>query len=251
MKQIKPEVVIHTAVYTGTTVQKANGDIAKAIDSNITGTVNLLRSCKDVGVEQFINTGSSVEYGLKTAPIRETDPLEPISDYAVTKVAATMLCRKATIVDKIPTVTLRLFSPYGRYERANRLMPSVIIPAINDKNPQIVSRDFVRDFIYIDDVLDAYEAAAGLEDLQGQIYNIGSGEQSTVGEVVDDVIAITGNKVTYELGQEQMSDYEIKVMQANINKMRRDLCTPKVRLKEGLAKTIDWFKKSYPQGYAD
>jgi nucleoside-diphosphate-sugar epimerase len=244
MKQIKPEIVIHTAVYSGTALEKANADIARTIDANITGTVNLLRSCKDLGVEQFINTGSSSEYGIKNTPIRESDSLEPINDYGITKVASTMFCRKAALVDKIPTVTLRLFSPYGRYEQANRLIPSVIMSALNGKNPQISSREFVRDFIYIDDVLDAYIAATTLEELNGQVYNIGSGEQHTVGDVVDTVIDLTGNKVKCDLGREQAWEFEPKMWQANINAMKRDLCTPKHKFKQGLSKTLDWFKNN-------
>ena len=96
--------------------------------------------------------------------------------------------RSYAATDNLPIITLRLFSPYGRYEQKSRLVPSVILAALQKINPQISSRQFVRDFIYIDDVLDAYEAAINLKNPSGKIFNIGSGQQHSVGEVVDSII---------------------------------------------------------------
>ena len=152
-------VIFHTAAYGGSADQKTT---EKIIETNIAGTVNLLRNCRDVGVSLIVNTGSSSEYGIKNSPMDESALLEPVTEYGVSKAAATLFCQSYAVAYKLPIVTLRLFSPYGRYEQKTRLVPSVILAALQRINPRISSRQFVRDFIYIDDVLDAYESALSL-----------------------------------------------------------------------------------------
>ena len=106
----------------------------------------------------LVNTGSSSEYGIKNSAMKESSLLEPVTEYGVSKAAATLFCQSYAVTENLPIVTLRLFSPYGRYEQKSRLVPSVILAALQKINPKISSRQFVRDFIFIDDVLDAYEA---------------------------------------------------------------------------------------------
>ena len=125
----------------------------RIIETNITGTVNLIRSCRDTGVSLLVNTGTSSEYGIKNSAMEESSLLEPVTEYGVSKAAATLFCQTFAVNDKLPIVTLRLFSPYGRYEQKSRLVPSVILAALQKISPKISSRQFVRDFIYIDDVL--------------------------------------------------------------------------------------------------
>ena len=91
VKAIKPNVIIHTAVYGGYPLQN---NTAKIIGANFTGTVNLINASINTGFELFINTGSSSEYGIKSKPMRETDLLKPINEYGVTKAAAALYCRK-------------------------------------------------------------------------------------------------------------------------------------------------------------
>jgi nucleoside-diphosphate-sugar epimerase len=239
-KKIHPDIVFHTAAYGGSADQKTT---EKIIETNITGTVNVVRSCRDMGVRLMVNTGSSSEYGIKNSAMVESALLEPVTEYGVSKAAATLFCQSYATAYSLPTVTLRLFSPYGPYEQKSRLIPSVILAALQKINPRISSRQFVRDFIYIDDVLDAYESAPSLRKPSGEIYNIGSGRQHSVGKVVDGIINILGNEVTCETGTPQAWKNEPAFWQADIQKAKSELhWEPEYSLERGLAATVDWFR---------
>jgi nucleoside-diphosphate-sugar epimerase len=240
LKKIHPDSVFHTAAYGGSAEQKTT---EKIIETNIAGTVNVVRSCRDIGVRMMVNTGSSSEYGIKNAAMHESDLLEPVTEYGVSKAAATLFCQSYAAAYNLPIVTLRLFSPYGRYEQKSRLVPSVILAALQKINPRISSREFVRDFIYIDDVLDAYESALSLGKPSGEIYNIGSGRQHSVGEVVDGIINILGNEVTCETGTPQAWKNEPAFWQADIQEAKSALhWEPEYSLEHGLAATVAWFR---------
>jgi len=240
LKEIQPDIIFHTAAYGGNAEQK---DTEKIIETNFIGTVNLLRSCRDIQVKLFVNTGTSSEYGIKDSAISESYLLEPVTEYGVSKAAATLFCQMYAITENLPIVTLRLFSPYGQYEQKSRLVPSLILAALQKINPKITSRQFVRDFIFIDDVLDAYEAVINLNNPSGKIFNIGSGQQHSVGEVVDIIIGLLGNEITYEVGIPQAWKIEPAFWQADIQRATSELgWGPKYSLEKGLAATIDWFK---------
>jgi nucleoside-diphosphate-sugar epimerase len=239
-RKIHPDIVFHTAAYGGSADQNTT---EKIIATNITGTVNVVRSCRDTGVRMVVNTGSSSEYGIKNAAMHESALLEPVTEYGVSKAAATLFCQSYAAAYNLPVVTLRLFSPYGRYEQKSRLVPSVILAALQKINPRISSRQFVRDFIYIDDVLDAYESALSLRKPSGEIYNIGSGRQHSVGDVVDGIINILGNEVTFETGNPPAWKNEPACWQADIQKAKSALhWEPEYSLERGLAATVDWFR---------
>jgi nucleoside-diphosphate-sugar epimerase len=240
LKEIRPDIIFHTATYGGSGEQK---NTEKIVETNIIGTVNLVRSCRDTNVNLFVNTGSSSEYGIKDTAMTESCLLEPVTEYGASKAAATLYCQTITYSEKLPIVTLRLFSPYGQYEQKSRLVPSLILSALLKINPKIASRQFVRDFIFIEDVLDAYEAVIDINNARGKIFNIGSGQQHSVGEVVDTIIQLLGNEVTYEIDFPQVWKSEPTFWQADIQRAKSELYwEPKYSLEKGLTATIDWFK---------
>jgi len=195
--EIHPDIVYHLATYGGNSRQD---NFKEIFASNFFGTVNLLNACKETGFDLFVNTGSSSEYGIKTDPMKETDLPEPRNNYGISKVASTLYCQSVALNENLPIVTLRLFSPYGDFEDRERLIPSVILSCLRGKNPEISSPEFVRDFIYIEDVIDLYEHLPDARVIPGNIFNAGSGKQHTVGEVVDSIIRITGNQVKPVVG---------------------------------------------------
>jgi len=240
LKEIRPDIIFHTATYGGNAGQK---NTEKIIKTNFIGTINLLRSCRDINPDLFVNTGSSSEYGIKDSAITESCLLEPVTEYGASKAAATLYCQTIACTEKLPVVTLRLFSPYGRYEQKSRLVPSLILAALQKINPRITSRQFVRDFIFIEDVLDAYEAVIDNKNASGKIFNIGSGQQHSVGEVVDMIVRLLGNEVSFEIGIPQAWKNEPAFWQADIQRAKSELeWEPKYSLEKGLSTTIDWFK---------
>jgi len=242
IKDIKPRIIFHTATYGGYSFQK---DVNKVIQTNVMGTVNLINACSKVGFDIFVNTGSSSEYGLKSSPMNEIDLLEPNSNYGVAKVSATLFCQAIARREGLPIVTLRLFSPYGYYEEATRLVPSIIISCLTGENPKVSSPEPVRDFVFIKDVVDAYIKVVETPDVKGQIFNIGYSKQHSVGEVVSKIIELAEERVSPEWGSIPKRTSEPIIWQADISKAKDILkWEPRYDLEEGLNKTVKWFKEN-------
>jgi nucleoside-diphosphate-sugar epimerase len=242
IRRIRPDIIYHTATYGGRPGQK---DAIKIVQTNLVGTINLIKACQKFGFDLFVNTGSSSEYGIKEGAMQEGDLLEPVNDYGVSKSAATQYCRAVARNEGLPIVTLRLFSPYGSYEESTRLIPSVILSCLRRMKPKISSPDFVRDFIYIQDVLDAYAKLSEIPNLGGEVFNIGSGKQCTVGDVANMIIKLSGCRMELETGMPQGWPSEPKKWEADISKANDILgWKPKYSLENGLAETIRWFEKN-------
>jgi nucleoside-diphosphate-sugar epimerase len=242
IRRIRPDIIYHTATYGGRPGQK---DAIKIVQTNLVGTINLIKACQKFGFDLFVNTGSSSEYGIKERAMQEGDLLEPVNDYGISKSAATQYCRAVARNKGLPIVTLRLFSPYGSYEESTRLIPSVILSCLRGEKPKISSPYFVRDFVYIQDVLDAYAKLSDVPDLGGEVFNIGSGKQCTVGDVANMIIELSGCCMELEMGMPQGWPNEPKKWEADISKANDILgWMPKYSMEKGLAETIRWFEKN-------
>ncbi len=238
-----PQIIIHTAIYGGHIYQK---DTDRILQTNFSGTVNLLDACSRIDYELFINTGSSSEYGIKSLPMKEDDLLEPVTDYAVSKSAATLYAQTLNRRENKPIVTLRLFSPFGYYDENTRLIPSVIFSCLKGEDPNVSAPQYVRDFVFIEDVLAAYmKVIENKHKIIGEIFNIGSGKEYSIGKVVDSIIAVSKSNVKANWGQNSNSRFEPTVWQADISKAKRLLGWESSNaLEQGLEKTIDWFKSN-------
>ncbi len=243
ISKLKPEIVFHTATYGGFPFQNNSN---KIFETNFIGTFNLVNACVKIGFDVFVNTGSSSEYGIKDNPMKESDLLEPINFYGVAKASATLFCQMIAKKENLPIATLRLFSPYGYYEDPSRLIPSVAASCLRGKNPEVSSPDPVRDFIFVEDVASAYrKVVENSEKISGEIFNIGFGRQHSVGEVVEEIVKLTGNKVKPLWGTVHNPRKEPKMWQADIDKARETLgWVPKWDLKAGLVKSLDWFRRN-------
>jgi len=243
--EIKPQIIFHFAIYGGYPFQK---DSMKIINTNFIGTVNLLDACVEVGFECFVNTGSSSEYGVKDKAMSESDILEPIDDYGVAKAASTLYCQSVAKRYSLPIFTLRLFSPYGYYEAPTRLIPYLITSCLRNKEISLSKPDAVRDFIFIEDVIDAYfrlvEKRRNL--LPGDIFNIGNGKQHNVKEVFEIISELTGYIKIPHWGKAEERESDVaRVWQADITRAKEALkWSPTFTLRDGLEKTIQWFKNN-------
>ena len=178
LKKTNPEIIIHLAgygVYSYQDMSKEN--IQRMISSNVDGTMNLLYAAQNTDCKLFINTGSCFEYGSKDIPFDEESMLEPVNMYGVTKASATLLSRVFSKTSTFSLVTVRPFTAYGPGEDERRFIATVIKQCLQGKNPTLTSQKIVRDYIYIEDVVDAYIAIVELgEKLSGEIINISTGK---------------------------------------------------------------------------
>ena len=150
LSMIQPDWIFHLAAYGAYSFQN---DTTNILNTNFISTHHLVEAALDVGFESFVNTGSSSEYGFKTKAHTENDVLEPNSYYAVSKAATTLYCSYTAKHKKVQMPTLRLYSVYGRYEDPRRLMPRLILKALESQYPPLVTPDTARDFIFIEDVI--------------------------------------------------------------------------------------------------
>ena len=240
VSQIRPEGVFHLATYGGFADQQ---DTAAIIAANFIGTVNLVRACEKVGYDFFINTGSSSEYGAKQEPMKETDVAAPLGDYGVTKLASTAFCQSEAALKELPIVTIRLFSPYGPWDDPKRFIPYLIKSLVMNEAPHLSTPHSVRDYIFIEDILQLYQRLAETPKLTGGIYNAGSGVQSSLGEVVDALRDILGSKLEPSWNAVGIKRPEPSVWVADNTKARNLGWSACIGLREGLRRTVEWQKE--------
>ena len=207
--------------------------------------MNIVDAGIAAGVPFIINTGTCSEYGKKDTPMKEVDDTHPETDYAISKSLATHYCAfRGNIENKV--ITLRLFTPYGFYERESRLIPYLLRSAINKTKVSLSSPSNVRDFIFIEDVANAYRLAILNKNKMstGTILNIGSGKQYKLADVVRRVGRLVGRELDVVWTNEKRRAGDgIKMHQADIKKACKIIgWRPSISLDEGLTKTYVWMQ---------
>jgi UDP-glucose 4-epimerase len=210
---------------------------------NVGGTVSLMEAMRDVGVGRVVFISSGTIYGnQKTQPVKESQRLNPHSPYAVSKIAAEYYIRTIGALWGIETVCLRVFNAYGPHQRLPLTNAPVIPYCIRQAldNGTIVihgSGDQSRDYVYVDDVVNAMVSAAVIPDINRLIINVGSGTETSVNELIRMVIEST--EMQPEIVYNKTHDEGPSRMRADISTAKKKLgYTPRVSLEEGLEKTI-------------
>jgi len=241
VREIRPEWIFHLAAHgsypTETSVQEI-------VETNLIGTINLVEACLEHGFECFVNTGSSSEYGLKDSAPGETDLINPNSPYAVTKAAATIYCGFAARDHGARIRTLRLYSVYGPWEEPTRLIPTLIVSGLHNRLPPLVDPKVARDFVYVDDICDAYlAAAADTTAAPDAIFNVGTGIQSSLEQVVSVARRLLAIDAEPQWGTMPNRAWDTTTWVADSKKIQHELgWEPPHALEAGLAATIDWFR---------
>ena len=183
LSQVRADWVFHAAAYGAYPFQT---DLRRMIATNLVGTVNLVEAALAVGFESFVHSGTSSEYGVKDHGPSADELPEPNSHYAVTKTSATLYCRHAAQTHDAAIRVLRLYSVYGPWEEPTRLMPRLVVEGLRGRWPPMANPATARDYVYTEDVVDAYLAAATATGQEvGAVYNIGTGVQTSLREVTD------------------------------------------------------------------
>ncbi|MCB0113524.1 MAG: NAD-dependent epimerase/dehydratase family protein [Caldilineaceae bacterium] len=208
-------------------------------DVNVGGTVALLEACRDVGVGRVVLASSATVYGRQTEqPVTEETPVKPAVPYAVSKVAAEHYLFAMGQLVGFETVSLRIFNAYG----PGQALPPTHAPVIPyvmrqvDQNASVVINgdgSQSRDFVYIDDVVEALAAAATAPNIDGQTINVGSGQETTINQLAQIIGEVVGKKPNLLHNQENSGGVDRLV--ADLHKAA-DLLNfqPKVSLKKGL-----------------
>jgi nucleoside-diphosphate-sugar epimerase len=242
---VKPDVVFHCAAYGASSFQR---DMQRIAATNVVGTTNILHAAAAAGCARLVNSGTSSEYGDCDHAPSEAEAPRPNSPYAATKAAATWLCSMSRESLELDVVTLRLYSAYGPFEDPRRLMPTLCARALRGELPPLADPWIVRDFVYIDDVIDAYLAAAEAS-LPHRVYNVGTGVETSLEQLVElarDTFAIG---VEPDWGGYPNRDWDVRCWRADATLIREDLgWVPRHSLREGLRMFSEWIAE-YPDVY--
>lgn len=237
--RVRPEWIFHLAASGAYSWQQ---DLDRMVATNVTGTTNLVRACLAVGFEAFVNTGSSSEYGYKDHAPTEREWVEPNSHYAVTKAAATMFCRLTAQQKDAHIPTLRLYSIFGPWEEPNRLVPTLIVRGLDGMLPPLVDPDVARDYVFADDVSEAYIRAAttpGQE--RGAVYNVGSGVQTSLREIVEAARRVMAIAVEPVWGSMPNRRWDTSVWVSDPHAIEAALgWQATTGVEEGLRRTVAW-----------
>ncbi len=241
---IQPDYVFHLAnagLYGGVSV--SDQDLA---ETNFIGLINLISALEKIDYKKFINFGSSSEYGLKKGPMKETEACFPVNAYGLTKLTATLYAKLIAETQNKPIVTLRLFSPFGPYDDHRRLISRVILDLLLGREINLGDPNVVRDYVFIDDVIDLLiETISGTTNFNGEIFNVGSGHESKIINVVNLIVQSINPKTEIKWHQNPNQSRESQRWEADTAKIFDNFkWRPKHSLEEGIKKTIDWFKRN-------
>src|SRR5580698_6330310 len=185
VKAARPELVIHQAAFTH--VGKSFSRIDENIQSNIQGTVNLLTALEG-NFTRFVNIGSGDVYGDAPVPFHEDGPVRPASPYAVSKYAAERFCRMFHQAYDWPIVCLRPFNVYGPQQSPDRIIPELIMSALNGHDLKMTEGRQTREFMYVDDVADAFVRALTQPGIDGEVINVSRGEEVAIRDMAQTVL---------------------------------------------------------------
>jgi len=244
IKEIKPDYVYHFASYG---VNHDQNDLGEIFKTNVLGTTNILNALEKIGIKRMINIGSGAEYGQIKGKSKENDGINPTTPYTISKSTQTLLVKYFSDINKIPSVTLRIFTPYGKFESKGRLISDIMTSIIKKRSLHLSSKNAFRDFVFIDDVNDALKKSANKPKIENEIFNIGGGKAISIKNIVELSLKITGSKskIIWNTNKPRLLDKFQKAVYADLSKTEKLLqWKPITTLENGLEKSFTWYKKN-------
>jgi len=229
-----------------TTPASANADMPLDLQQNVLSTLHLLEACRAAGVRRivFVSSGGTV-YGIpKQIPTPEDAPTWPISAYGVSKLAIERYLHLHEFLYGLEFRILRLSNPFGPFQIAskNQGVIAAFLQRALSGQPLEVWGDgtATRDYVYIDDVVDALERAA-LDDGEARVFNIGAGVPRSIAQLIEAVADVVGHKLRVERRDARQVDVPASVL--DISRSREVLgWTPQTGFREGLTRTAEWMR---------
>jgi nucleoside-diphosphate-sugar epimerase len=205
--------------------------------ANLQSSVSLLTAAAENGCKRLVMTGSLAE------PEPSRGEMFPVAPYAAAKWASSGYARMFHALYGVPAVLARVFMVYGPAQKdLSKLIPYAILSLLQGKSPAISSGERLVDWIYVDDVVEAYLALAGAPGIEGQTVEIGSGKLVSIREIVGQVAHLVGGmEPTFgALPDRPMEPVRI----ADVAQTRERIgWSPRTQLTEGLSRTVEWYKE--------
>ena len=239
------EVVLHQGALPS--VPRSVQDPLTSNATNVTGTLNVLLAARDAAVRRVVYASSSSIYGANPElPKHEGLQPQPISPYAVAKLAGEGFCRSFHEVFGLETVALRYFNVFGpRQDPLSQyaaVVPNFVSALLNGARPVVYGDgEQSRDFTYVGNVVQGNVLAMSAEGVGGKVYNLAAGDRTTLNELLGHIGRLVGREHDARYEPPRLGD--VKHSQADVSAAARDLgYEPKVSVEAGLALTLDWFR---------
>lgn len=244
--RVRPEFVFHLAVPRGHDAAARD----EMLRVNVLGAQALLGCVRRHAVERLVVAGSSLEYAPSHTALKESDPIAPLTWHGATKAAAAVLYRQAATEDGLPVSLLRLFHVYGPWESAHRLAPTAVRAALSGDAMPMTAGDIRRDWVHVHDVCAALLLAAD-KAAPGDVFNIGSGIETSNEALVDCVGSVLGRSVRRSAGElpPRATDAEHRFADRSLAQARLGW-VPRYSLADGLRQTAAWHAR-HPAAWSD
>ena len=220
------------------------------VDTNVKGTLNVLQAARELNVVKVIHTSTSEVYGTaQFVPISEQHPLQGQSPYSATKIAADQLAYSFYTSFDLPVVTVRPFNTYGPRQSARAVIPTIITQILNGSNQiKLGSISPTRDFSYVKDTVDGFIAALKAKNGLGEVINLGSNFEVSIGDTVELIAEVMNTKIQINCDEVRLrpKNSEVERLWADNAKASQLFdWQPNYHglegFKRGLIETVEWF----------
>lgn len=239
--KFSPDTLINLAWYG---VENKYSNDNKQLIENLTLVQSLFDVAKKAGINSFIGTGSQAEYGPRNAVINEEMVTLPSTLYGVAKLSAYHMLKILCEKQAMRFAWLRIFSSYGPMDNPDWFIPYLITQIRKSAIPKLTKGEQLWDYIYVQDVANAIIAVAKSQTAAG-IFNLGSGEVNTVKYLAETIRDSINSDLDLDFGAIPYRHDQVMHLQADITRLTQLVnWQPKVSLRQGIEKTIAWFKSN-------
>lgn len=244
-------VVFHLAALIGIPFSYHSPDAY--VDTNVKGTLNVLQAARECGVEKVVHTSTSEVYGTaQFVPITEAHPLQAQSPYSATKIAADQMALSFYRSFETPVAVVRPFNTYGPRQSARAVIPTIITQIASGKREiHLGALHPTRDFTFVTDTAAGFIASALSDQTLGEVINIGSNFEISMGAVAEEIAAAMGVDVKITTDKERLRPEKSEVNRLWADNTRAaDLAGWRPSygglegFRRGIRKTVEWFSNS-------
>ncbi len=218
------------------------------VRTNILGTLNVLQAVRELDVGRLVHTSTSEVYGsAQFVPMTEAHPLVGQSPYSASKIAADKLAESYHRSFETPVVTLRPFNTFGPRQSARAVIPAIAVQLLAGQAVRLGDTRPTRDFVFVDDTVDAFLRAGTAQGIEGLTIHTGGGREVAIGDLPAMIGAAAGLPVSVEADPQRMrpAGSEVERLHADASLARERLgWTPSVSVEEGLARTVQFIREN-------
>lgn len=240
VSQVKPQKAFHLAASVD--LRNDFEGINDLIDINIKGTLNLAKCLAETRCDFLAIAGSCDEYGRHSHVFKEDMKPDPLSFYSCSKTASSLFCNVLASHTPMAIATLRFFTVYGPAQDGKMFIPQLIISALRNKDMDMTGGEQTRDFIFVDDLVDACVSASVVQGISGEQINICTGKSYSIKDAAETVLKLMNRPIKLNIGAIPYREQEIWTVHGDCTKANNLLeWKAKTDLKTGLKMTVDWY----------